>query len=175
MNQASPLSAQLRLQTVTFWRDWPPGRQRVALYLLLALTALGIVMIWAWLFTATLRAAERETRAMERHRQVSGLVTEIRGLERTTGPEQTNLPILLATRQLSRDIGLEEKLISVRPALQAAGRDGVQLYFERLTLPDLLSLLEALQRDGGLQTSTVTFNRRLDDPSLADMQLVLHR
>ncbi|TVQ97923.1 MAG: hypothetical protein EA399_11905 [Desulfovibrionales bacterium] len=175
MNQASPLSVRFRLQAVTFWHDWPPGRQRAALCLLLALTALGVVTIWLWLLTATLRAAEREAAAMERHHQVSELATEIRGLERAAVPEQTNLPILLATRQISRDIGLEEKLISVRPALQAAGRDGVQLYFERLTLPDLLSLLEALQRDGGLHTSTLTFNRRLDNPSLADIQVVLHR
>ncbi|WP_051822405.1 hypothetical protein [Desulfonatronum thiodismutans] len=158
-----------------FWQDWPPHRRRGALYLLLTLTVAGSLAAWFSLYAATQRAVLREEAAMELHQQVSALVAEIRGLERVPNLERANLPILVAARQISRDIGLEDKLISVRPALQATGRDGVQLYYERLTLPDLLALLETLSRDGGLQTSTVTFNRRLDNPSLADLQLVLYR
>ncbi len=161
--------------SLAFWRDWPLHRRRGALYLLLALTMAGSVAAWLSLYTATQRTVLREEAAMELHQQVSAFVAEIRGLERGPNPERANLPILVAARQLSRDIGLEDKLVSVRPALQATGRDGVQLYYERLTLPDLLALLETLSRDGGLQTSTMTFNRRLDNPSLADLQLVLYR
>lgn len=165
-----------QLQFLAFWRDWPLERQRGALYLLLILTVLTTTTAWFWLYAATQRAAEREAAAMEQHQRVSTLVAEILGRERGAGPEeQANLPILIVARQISRDIGLEEKLISVRPALQTTGRDGVQLYYEQLTLPDLLALLEALNRDSGLQVSTVTFNRRMDNPSLADLQMVLFR
>jgi len=66
-------------------------------------------------------------------------------------------------------------LTSVRPALQSAGRDGVQLYYERLDLAELTGLLEALQRDAGLKTSSLTLNRRLDNTSRADLQVVLFR
>ena len=178
-NHTHPFQQERRvrrqLQPLAFWRDWPLERQRWALYLLLALTVLAATAIWLWLHAATLRAAEREEAVMERHQKVSELVAAIRGLERGANAEQANLPILISARQISRDIGLEEKLVSVRPALQTTGRDGVQLYYERLTLPDLLALLEALNRESGLQSSTVTFNRRMDNPSLADLQMVLFR
>lgn len=149
----------------------------------MALTLLTAGSVWLWLHTATLRAAQSVQEAQDRHLQVADLVSEIHALERRAGLSGTisgetarlQAPILIAARQITRDIGLEDKLISVRPALQATGRDGVQLYYERLTLPDLLALLETLEREGGMQTSTMTFNRRLDDPSLADLQLVLFR
>ena len=175
MNHVKTISFRHRLHHLAFWRDWPSGRRRGALYPLLALTAAGSMAAWLSLYAATQRSILREEAAMELHQHVSALVAEIRSLDRGPNPERANLPILVAARQLSRDIGLEDKLISVRPALQATGRDGVQLYYERLTLPDLLALLETLSRDGGLHTSTVTFNRRLDNPSLADLQLVLYR
>lgn len=162
-------------QNFSFWQDWPPGRQRAALYLLLALTASATFAAWFWLHAATLRAEEQGRTVRERYVDVSEMVQQIRSLEGGRIRMQTDAPVLIAARQVSRDIGLEDKLISVRPALQATGRDGVQLYYERLTLPDLLALLETLSRDAGLQTSNLTFNRRLDDPSLADLQLVLFR
>ncbi|PTN32004.1 hypothetical protein [Desulfonatronum sp. SC1] len=175
MNRSQRIAFRRHPSPLTFWRDWPRGRQRGALCLLLALTVAGSVAAWFSLYAATQRAVLREETATELHQRVATLVAEIRDQERGPSLERANLPILVAARQLSRDIGLEDKLISVRPALQATGRDGVQLYYERLTLPDLLALLETLGRDGGLQTSTVTFNRRLDNPSLADLQLVLYR
>jgi hypothetical protein len=133
------------------------------------------MLAWSWLHAATQQAEEQNRLALERHLRVSEMVQEIRGLEQGQEQPHVTAPILVAARQVSRDIGLEDKLVSVRPALQASGRDGVQLYYERLTLKELLALLENLGRDAGLQTSTLTFNRRLDNPSLADLQLVLFR
>ncbi|GAB6059195.1 type II secretion system protein GspM [Desulfonatronum parangueonense] len=163
------------IQQVTYWRDWPPERQRGALYLLMTLSVLIFFFLWIWLHAWTMRTEEQGQMALERHARVLEMVQEIRGLEREHGRPLADMPVLVAVRQVSRDIGLEDKLISVRPALQATGRDGVQLYYERLNLPDLLALLEALGHGAGLRTSTLTFNRRMDNPSLADLQLVLFR
>ncbi|SDB55595.1 Type II secretion system (T2SS), protein M [Desulfonatronum thiosulfatophilum] len=163
------------IQRVAYWRDWPPERQRGALYLLTTLIALIFFFLWFWLHAWTVRTEEQSRLALERHARVLEMVQEIRGTERKHDRPQATMPVLIAARQVSRDIGLEDKLTSVRPALQATGRDGVQLYYEQLNLPDLLALLEALSRDAGLRTSTLTFNRRMDNPSLADLQLVLFR
>lgn len=158
-----------------FWRNWPPGTQRRAALAFVFMVVLTGGLAWAGLHAATKRTAQEADHALERHLRVAGMAQEIRLLEsgRTEGLAGT--PILIAVRQVSRDIGLEEKLTSVRPALQSAGRDGVQLYYERLDLPELIGLLEALQRSAGLKTSTLTLNRRLDNPGRADLQLVLFR
>ena len=163
------------IRNLTCWRDCPPERRRNMLYLLTALTVLTFFLLWFWLHTRTVEMENQGRMAVERHARVQEMVQEIRMLEQAHGRPQAAMPALIAARQVSRDIGLEDKLISVRPAPQATGREGVQLYYERLNLPDLLALLEALSRDAGLRTSTLTFNRRMDNPALADLQLVLFR
>lgn len=164
-----------RLEAFSFWQDWPPGMQRRFAVAFVILAGLAGLLAWAGLHTATLRAGEEASQALERHARVAAMVQEIRMLEGAQGEFLAGTPILIAARQVSRNIGLEEKLASVRPALQTSGRDGVQLYYEKLNLIELMSLLEALQREAGLKTSTLTLNRRLDNPSHADLQLVLFR
>lgn len=162
-------------RSLAFWRDWSPGVQTRTAQAFVVLACVAGCLIWFALFNATRQTAQQAQHAWERHQRAAGLVREIRALEGARGDTLSGAPILIAARQVSRDIGLEEKLTSVRPALQSAGRDGVQLYYERLNLPELIGLLEAMQREAGLKTSTMTLNRRLDDPALADLQLVLFR
>lgn len=169
----------LTANTLAFWRDWPPGRQRRFVQLLLAASVLISLLCWHGLYAATQQAVEEAQASQKKHGRTAELVQRIRGLEQqhdqASGIGNDSAPVLVAVRQVSRDMGLEDKLASVRPALQAAGRDGVQLYYERLNLPELLALLEALQREAGMRTSSMTFNRRVDNDSLADLQLVLYR
>lgn len=167
------ISSVVRTGSVAFWRDWSPGVQKRAAQAFVVLVGAAACLIWFGLFSATQRAADQANQAMERHQRADALVREIRQLERTQGDSLSGAPILVAARQVSRDMGLEEKLTSVRPALQSSGRDGVHLYFERLNLPELIGLLETMQREAGLKTSTLNLNRRLDDPGQADLQLVL--
>ncbi len=175
MSFADRLKEFSQSTAMRFWRNTSPGAQRrMALAGLLGAALLGSGL-WAGLYAATTRTAQETEQSLERHLRVAGMVQEIRSLEGTRGQSLAGTPILIAARQVSRDIGLEEKLTSVRPALQSAGRDGVQLYFERLDLTELIALMESLQRVAGLKTSTLTFNRRLDNPGLADLQLVLFR
>lgn len=165
----------MQSRAMRFWRNRSREAQlRIALVCLTGVLLLGAT-VWAGLYAATRRTAQEAELALERHMRVAGMVQEILNLENTRGRSLAGTPLLIAARQVSRDIGLEEKLTSVRPALQGAGRDGVQLYFERLDLAELVALVESLQREAGLQTSTLTFNRRLDNPGLADLQLVLFR
>lgn len=169
----------LTVNTLAFWRDWPPGRQRRFVQLLLVAGVLISLLCWHGLYAATQQAEEEARAVQKKHQRTAELVQRIRGLEQqhdqAPGQPRDGAPVLVAVRQVSRDMGLEDKLASVRPALQAAGRDGVRLYYERLNLPELLALLEALQREAGMRTSSMTFNRRVDDDSLADLQLVLYR
>ncbi|HDQ40804.1 MAG TPA: hypothetical protein ENN39_07245 [Desulfonatronum sp.] len=169
------LSFILQSKVLSFWRDWSPGMQRRFALMFVILVGLTGLLAWTGLHEATRRAGEEASRALERHLRVAGMAQEIRMLERGTGEALAEMPILVAARQVSREIGLEEKLTSVRPALQSAGREGVQLYYERLDLGELVGLLEVMYRDAGLQTSSLTLNRRLDNPGRADLQLVLFR
>ncbi len=162
-------------KVLAFWQDWSPGTQRRLALLFVFLAIIAGLLTWAGLHAATRRTAEEADHVLQRHLRVAGMAQEILMLENGRGEALADTPILVAVRQLSRDIGLEEKLTSVRPALQSAGRDGVQLYYERLDLAELTGLLEALQRDAGLKTSSLTLNRRLDNTSRADLQVVLFR
>lgn len=160
---------------LVFWRDWPFGVQRrFAQGLVVCVAFLGL-LVWVGLYQATQRAEAAAGQALERHLRVADMAQEVRMLESGRTESLAGTPMLIAARQISRDVGLDEKLTSVRPALQSAGRDGVQLYYERLSLTELIGLLEALHREAGLKTSSLTLNRRLDNPSRADLQLVLFR
>lgn len=160
---------------LVFWREWPFGLQRRFAQGLVVCMALFGLLVWAGLYQATQRAEAAAGQALERYLRVADMAQEIRMLEGGRTESLAGTPMLIAARQVSRDVGLEEKLTSVRPALQGAGRDGVQLYYERLSLTELIGLLEALHRETGLKTSSLSLSRRLDNPSRADLQLVLFR
>jgi hypothetical protein len=82
---------------------------------------------------------------------------------------------LAAARKVTRDLKMDDRLAAIRPTPAADGNDGIQMVFERLNLPQTLNLLKNLRDRVGLKVVSCSLNKRLDNPALADMQLILVR
>lgn len=164
----------MRLDILPFMQDWPPRRRRR----FLQGVTLAVGGAWAVCFlvltTMTDAAAERTKAVQQRYDRVAPLVEEAVTLQARKGTLASMKP-LAAAQQVSRDLKLDSRLASLRPAQLAGGQEGVQLFFESLDLAQLYDLLEAIQDRSGLKVFSMNFTRRMDVPDRADIQLVLVR
>jgi hypothetical protein len=164
----------MKAEDLMIWRELPAGRQRT-FFQVAALAALGVsAVVWMFLYSATGQAAQRSTAARESYAKVAAMAQEASTLEARTAALASLSPIA-ATQQIAREMGLDKRLSSVRPAQIGGGQDGAQLLFEGLNLPELVNLLGNLKNRGGLRTVSCSISHRMDVPDLADLQLVVVR
>lgn len=159
---------------LSFMEDWPPARRRR----FMMGAAVFVAGMWAVVFMVlsgmTQTARDRVRSVQDRFDRVAPLVEEAVALSEGRGRLASMNP-LAASQQVSRDLKLEKKLASVRPAQLGGGREGVQLFFESLDLKELYDLLTAIQDRSGLKIFSMTMTRRLDVTNRADIQFVLAR
>lgn len=157
-----------------FWRNWPVKRRKRYFQLL----ALVWVLVWVMAFAsvAALReSAERaELEAKARHLRVAPLVAEAKALKEQGG-ELSNLSPMAVVQQIGRDMGLGDRVASVRPAQLPGGRQGVQVLYQALDMVEFVDVLTAISGEARLQIVAMTMNHRLDQPDRADLQLTVGR
>ena len=139
-----------------------------ALALCLGLTAVFVVF-WGMTGAEESRLAALRIRA----ERITPLVNEVLATEAQRPQDIETLAPLAAAQKVTRDLGLEAHLTSVRPSQLSGGQESVTLVYESLDLPKLIGLLQGLQQKGGLALFSAALTRRLDDRELADLQLVL--
>lgn len=139
-----------------------------ALAVCLGLTA-AFVTFWGMAGVEESRLAALRIRA----ERIAPVVNEILAAEAQRPQGIEALAPLAAAQKVTRDLGLEAHLTSVRPSQLSGGQESVTLVYESLDLPKFIGLLQALQQKGGLAIFSAALTRRLDDRELADLQLVL--
>ncbi len=163
-----------QIDTLTRWQTRSATEQmRIAIFLLFASVLLPL-LIWSWI-NASVRENQSETeQVIQRYERALPLAEVIiQGLADVN--EAASLSPLAAAQQITRDMGIEDRLASIRPARAAQGRDGVQLHMESLNLPELLYFFASIRNQAGLQIVSGNLTKRLDNPSLIDLTLVLTR
>jgi hypothetical protein len=140
-----------------------------------AVAALVCLAAFLALSGMTAEARKDADRLAGRLAKVAPLVEELETLQGAEDESLAPMEPLAAAQQISRDLGLAAKLSSVRPINVTGERTGVQVYYESLNLDQLVELLRTLKSRGGLKIVSFALNRRMDDPELANLQMVLGR
>lgn len=164
----------MKFEDIPFIQELSPSRRRRVLALGVLLWAALLLLAGLALSDAAGRSRERITAVDREMQRTAGVVEEVMHLEAQLAA-LSGLAPLAAAQQVVRDLGLEAKLTAVRPTQLGGGVEGVQMIFESLNLPQVLDLLRQIRSRGGLSVVSSTLSRRLDDRSLADMQLVVVR
>lgn len=146
-------------------------RRLPAVAALVVCLALTIVFFVLGKMTASQEA--RRAQSQSRLEKISSLVSEISAAEPQRPDGYEALAPLAIAQKVTRGLGLEAHLTSVRPSQLSGGQESVTLVYEALDLRNLLDLLQGLQDKGGLTVFSASLTRRLDDKELADLQLVL--
>ncbi len=163
------------LERFYIWQDWPTEKQKLFFAALVAGWALILFMIWSGLNESQSRTQRVELGSKQQYAKVVPLVEELKAGESSRGALVDREP-MTAAQQVIRDLGLDNRLTSLRP-LQAGANsgEGVQVILESLNLPELVGLLRDFKVRGALKVSNFNINHRLDSPELADVQIILVR
>ncbi|NJB68647.1 hypothetical protein GGQ74_002320 [Desulfobaculum xiamenense] len=140
----------------------------------LGLWAVLLACVWLVLTQASGSARERIADVDKRYARAAPLVREVAYMKAQRAEFESMEP-LAAARKVTRDLTLDAHLAAIRPTPAANGSDGIQMVFESLNLPQTLDLLKNLRDRVGLQVVSCSLNKRMDNPALADMQLILVR
>ncbi|WP_081696945.1 type II secretion system protein GspM [Megalodesulfovibrio gigas] len=154
------------------WEQTLPPQRRRLLHGGLALVCagwLGLLLLASHLATGSEGGLAA---AMRRYGDAQDLAREYLTTSATTSPLAT-LPPLQAVQQTAAKLGIESRLLSMRPG-QHNDAESVELTFARLDLHSLTTLLQHLQ-DAGLQIASCTLERPEYGEDLATLQLVLVR
>ncbi len=164
----------MHFEGLFFWRNMTMSQRRLAFragfWVLLGV----LVLSWFLLYFSTQQAEQRVQQLEQRYRQAAPVVEQVLEEQANKGALAGMAPFA-ATQQIVRELGLESRLASIRPAQLDGGGEGVQLVLESLNLPEVLDLLEGVRQRGGLAILSFSLTHRLDTPDLADLQLVLGR
>jgi len=141
--------------------------------------ALGVALFFLALFSSlsgmSASARQKLDTLSERRERILPLVDELRARQDQGGKSLRPMEPLAAAQQISRDLGMEANLASIRPMNMVGGKEGVQVFFESINLDQLTGLLVSLEARAGLTVFSVNLNRRMDNPKLANLQMVLTR
>jgi type II secretory pathway component PulM len=153
-----------------------PHHRRKLLYPGLALgVALFFLVLFSSLSGMSASARHKLDTLSERRERILPLVEELRGRQDKGGKSLRPMEPLAAAQQISRDLGMEANLASIRPMNMVGDKEGVQIFFESINLDQLTELLVSLEARAGLTVFSVNLNRRMDNPKLANLQMVLTR
>ena len=164
----------MKVGDLSFLHELPAGKRKQTFLLFFVLWTSLLLSIWI-LMSNSVRGVKEHIQALERElERVSPVAEEVLRMESQLAA-LAGLSPLAAAQQVTRDLKLESHLSTIRPSKLGGGREGVQMIFEALNLPQLTDLLKNLKTRGGLKVVSATISRRLDSPKLADLQLILVR
>lgn len=164
----------MAMERLFFWREWPIEHQRRFQRTVFWGWSVVIFGVWLGLFLLTVFTGKEIEEQRQMRQRVSMMVAEIQTL--VTRPEPlARFDPQEAAGFVVRDLGLESRLPTSRLVGIGGEQSGVQLVFEGLDMPPLVDLLTQLKSRAGLKTVSFILNRRFDDPTLADVHMILAR
>lgn len=141
--------------------------------------ALGALLLFAGVFSVISGITADTEKTIQdlskRRERIIPMVEELRSLQQQGGSSLRPMEPLAAAQQIARDLKIEANLASIRPMNMVGDQEAVQVFFESLNLDQLMGLLISLESRAGLQVFSFNLNRRMDDPKLANLQMVLTR
>ncbi|MDY7000881.1 MAG: hypothetical protein SVS15_03755 [Thermodesulfobacteriota bacterium] len=164
----------MKIGDLSFLHELPAGKRKKAFLLGFSLWTGLLLIIWLLLSGSVGGAKARIATLEKRFQSVSPIAEETLRMESQLAA-LAGLSPLAAAQQVTRDLKLESRLSTIRPNKLGGDREGVQMIFEALNLPQLLDLLKNLKGRGGLKVVSATLSRRLDASKRADLQLILVR
>jgi len=163
-----------RISYLTAWQARSGTEQKRIALSLLFLALLIPASVWFWINSASGQYLNEKDQIIQRYERALPLAVRVIAAGQGQA-DATGLSPLAATQQVARDMGIEDKLASIRPSGALQGREGVQIHIENLNLPLLLHLFESLKNQAGLQIISGNLNKRMDNPQRMDVSLVLAR
>jgi len=157
------------------WQTRPAGEKKRILMFIILMAALFPMVTWSWINSSISRTIEEAVQIIDRYERALPLAVEVMAAESSRNEEAQGVSSLAAVQQITRQMGLEDRLTSIRPSRALQGRDGVQIYMENINLLELLQLFESFKEQAGLQVVSGNLNKRLDNPKRMDLSLVLTR
>ncbi len=165
----------MELERFFIWQDWPAEKQKLFFAALVAAWGLVLFMIWSGFHESQVSEARSVLQNKLQYSKTVPLVEQLKVGEASRGALIDREP-MTAAQQVTRDLGLDNRLTSLRPLQSGSGSaDGVQVILESLNLPELVALMRDFNVRGGLKVTSFSINHRLDTPDLADVQIVLVR
>jgi type II secretory pathway component PulM len=164
----------MKLEELLFWRDMTMSQRRLMIQASFLLVLLLLAGTWLGLHLSAQSAQEQAQRLKQRYAEVLPMVEQALNLQSSKG-DLAGMAPMPAAQQVIRELGLEDRLASIRPTQLGGGGEGVQLVMEAMNLPELIKLMKNLRSRGGLSVLTFNLGRRLDNTELADLKLVLGR
>lgn len=164
----------MALYELYFWQNWPVKRQKSFFQLMVLAWAALLVLICFSVSMSGEKSLDRAERMKKSYEKAAPLVAEYMSLKGNRGA-LTDMGPMATAQQITRDLGLEKKLSSVRPMDLDAGSQGVQLIFDGLDLPQILAFMKEIKIKGGLKVLTFSLTHKLDNDRLANLQMVLTR
>ncbi len=162
-----------RIVMLAAWQTRPEGEKKRIRMLMVFLAALLPLVTWSWINSSATQVRQDTEQVMSRYERALPLATEVQAAASAHTEKMTGISALAATQQIAREMGIEDRLTSIRPSRALQGREGVQIYLEDLNLPEILQLFDRIEHQAGLQIVTANLNKRPDNPKRADLMLVL--
>ncbi len=168
-------SLKEQISILLAWQTRPVAEKKRIIMFVILLAALIPMFTWSWISSSTDRTMEEAQQIIDRYERALPLAVEVMAGNTIQNDTGSGISPLAAAQQITRQMGLEDRMTSIRPSRALQGRDGVQIYMENLNLMELLQLFENLKNQAGLQIVSGNLNKRLDNPQLVDLSLVLAR
>lgn len=168
------ISMSKKVSALISWQARSAHEQKRIASFLIMLAVLLPLSLWFWINSAIQQNIAEKDQIISRYEKAVPLAEQIQ----TAIPDQNNLEQLsplAAAQQVARDMGIEEKLTSIRPTRALQGRPSVQIHIQDLDLPQLLHFFANLETQAGLQLISGNLNKRAENPARMDLSLVLAR
>ncbi len=164
----------MKLEDIYFWQDLTMSQRRLMFHIASLLLLVVLAGTWVGLHLSTQSAREQTQRLKQSYTQAVPMVEQALNLQSSKG-DLAGMAPMPAAQQVIRELGLENRLASIRPTQLSGGGQGVQMVMEAVNLPEFIKLMQNLGKRGGLSVLTFAMSRRLDNNQLADLKLVLGR
>ena len=83
--------------------------------------------------------------------------------------------LLSFVQKVGNDLGMEEKIASLKPKTAQGDRSAVSVRFEQLNLNDIINILSRIDAYSDLEIDSLSLNRRFDDKNLADLYMEISK
>ncbi|MBW6508635.1 MAG: type II secretion system protein M [Desulfuromonadales bacterium] len=160
--------------------------ERERIIVLAGMVILAVILIWLVLLNPYMNAMQSLDRRIDGQRrnlervailgqEIDQLRQQLAGIE---SQQRSGRPLFSQVENLTKQIGVREQLLSMRPqpdVVQGGFRQQtVEIRLERVTLSQLVGFLHAAEhRSHGIQVRSLRVRPRFDDRSRLDVNLVL--
>ena len=137
----------------------------------------SILLLFYWThlaFDKSIKAKKNEIQIYkEKIRKVSILISELH--QNNGSSEKITGGLLSFFQNTTRKIGLEDKMVVIKPKISDSGYEAAKIRFENLNLNDFISIIKMLDSYSNLKIKHLEITKRFDNPRLINLDLDILR